>query len=85
MATILPLLKKDNPNFTKNYRPMSLLSVVSKILEKKFYEYVFNHFKDNYIIKPNQYGFLPNHSTVSQLTEILDYLHSKIVVIKIPD
>ena len=53
-----------------NYRPISLLSTVSKVLEKIMHKYLFNFFRDNNVITPFQSGFVPGDSTVNQLIDI---------------
>jgi hypothetical protein len=44
MAHVLPLFKKDDPSIKSNYRPVSLLSCVSKIMERVVFKYVYNFF-----------------------------------------
>ena len=69
-ANVTPIHKKESPSLCTNYRPISLLSVVGKIMEKVVFKYVFNHFKDNFIISLFQSGFIPGMSTVTQLIEM---------------
>ena len=70
MANIVPIHKKEEKDDIKNYRPVSLLSVVGKIMERIVFKYTYNFFKDNFIISDNQSGFLPGRSTVTQLLEV---------------
>lgn len=71
-SKVIPIFKKgDNANIN-NYRPISLLSPLSKILEKAVYMRLFSFFETHKIICNNQYGFRPSHSTELAL---LDYLH----------
>ena len=51
-----------------NYRPVSLLSCVSKLFERAVFKYVFNFLRDNNVISLKQSGFMPGDSTVYQLT-----------------
>jgi hypothetical protein len=44
VAHVLPLFKKDDPSIVSNYRPVSLLSCVSKIMERVIFKYVYNFF-----------------------------------------
>ena len=53
-----------------NYRPISLLSTVGKVLEKIMHKYVFNFFRANNVITTLQSGFVPGDSTVNQLIDI---------------
>ena len=69
-ANITPIYKKDDSSDPSNYRPISLLSAVGKVLEKLVHKYVFNFFRDNDIITSLQSGFVPGDSTVNQLIDI---------------
>ena len=69
-ASVIPIFKKGKKELTSNYRPVSLLSSSVKIFEKIVFKYVFNHFKNNFLISLWQSGFLPGRSTVTQLTEL---------------
>jgi hypothetical protein len=69
-ANVSPLFKKAEDYFTINYRPVSLLSVLSKVFEKIVFRHMFNYFKDHFMISIWQAGFLPGSSTVMQLLEL---------------
>ena len=49
-ANVLPIFKKGAKNIVGNYRPISQLSINSKIFERIIFKYVYNHFKDNFLI-----------------------------------
>ena len=67
---MIPLHKKESKHIVGNYRPVSLLSLLGKILERKVFKYVYNHFRDNFLISVWQSGFLPGSSTITQLLEL---------------
>ena len=69
-ANVIPIYKKDKRTIVNNYRPISLLSVVSKVMERVIFKYVYNHLHDNFILSTYQSGFLPGRSTVTQLIEV---------------
>ena len=69
-ANVVPIHKKNAQNFRTNYRPVSLLSVVGKLLERIVFKYVFNYFKEHFILSTFQSGFMPGMSTVTQLIEV---------------
>jgi hypothetical protein len=71
-ANVLPIYKKAEDFITTNYRPVSLLSILAKIFEKIVFKYLFNFFRDNFLISIWQSGFVPGSSTITQFTEIYD-------------
>ena len=71
-AKILPLHKKLCPLQMKNYRPVAILSPLSKILEKALYEQIYNYFTNNKIFHPSLHGYRRNRSTQSALLQLYD-------------
>jgi hypothetical protein len=71
-ANVLPIFKKAEQFLPTNYRPISLLCILAKVFEKVVFKYVFNYFRDNFMISVWQSGFLPGVSTITQLVEIYD-------------
>ncbi|MCG8113231.1 MAG: reverse transcriptase domain-containing protein, partial [Candidatus Thiodiazotropha taylori] len=69
-ANVTPIYKKNDPSDVTNYRPISLLSTIGKVLEKIIHKHVFNFFQDHQIITAMQSGFIPGDSTVNQLVVI---------------
>ena len=69
-ANVSPIYKKNDPSDVSNYRPISLLSTIGKVLEKLVHKYLFSFFRDNNVITTLQSGFVPGDSTVNQLTDI---------------
>ena len=65
-----PLHKKDDPSLASNYRPISLLYTVGKVMEKIIHNYMFNSFKDHLVRTRLQSGFIPDDSTANQLNGI---------------
>ena len=66
-ANVMPLFKKGDPSELNNYRPVSLLSCTSKIMERIVFKNVFNYIRDNGILSSHQSGFQSGDSTVNQL------------------
>jgi len=56
-----------------SYRPISLLSVLSKIYEKIIHTQIMQHLETEKIIINEQFGFRPRHSTVAQLMRITEF------------
>ena len=65
-ANVVPVHKNEDKNFLKNYRPISLFPIFSKVLERVIYNSLFNHF---HIF--SQSGFLPGDSYIAQLLSII--------------
>ena len=63
IAKVIPIFKKDDPTLLKTYRPISLLSAISKVIEKIIFTQLSLYFNQNKLIFDNQYGFRPKHST----------------------
>ena len=56
-----------------NYRPVSLTSIICKLLEKIVQQAVMEHLIDNGLINDNQHGFVPGRSCITQLFVVLDH------------
>ena len=75
-ANVTPVFKKDDPRDCKNYRPISLLSTLGKVMEKIVHKHVFNFLSANNVITSLQSGFVPGDTTANQLFDIY-YTFSK--------
>ena len=62
---ITPIHKSGDRGTVSNYRPISLLSSTSKVLERLIYDKLISFLKE--FISPVQFGFLKGHSTLQQL------------------
>ena len=56
-SKVLPLHKKEDQLERKNYRPVAILSPLSKVLEKIVYEHLYEYFTVNHLIHPNLHGY----------------------------
>jgi hypothetical protein len=72
IAKIIPIFKSKNEHVLSNYRPISILPSISKIFEKIMYNQVYNHFNENNLFYPNQYGFRKGHNTEHAVIELID-------------
>ena len=75
VAKLKPLYKKGSRSDPKNYRPISLLPLVSKVFEKLIHQQLQKYLDENKILYSFQSGFRANHSTDS----CISYLQDKIV------
>ena len=71
LANVVPVHKKKRKKLLKNYRPISLLTTLSKIFERVIYNFLFNHFVSNKHFTPSQSGFLPGDSCIAKLLSII--------------
>ena len=62
-ANVIPLFKGEDPHQLTNYRPISILPVLSKILEKLFHKRLYKFLSINNMLYQYQFGFRENHST----------------------
>ena len=62
--------QKDDPFLVSNYRPISLLSDLGKVMDKIVHKHMLNFFIDCHAITCLQSGFVPGDSTVNQLVDI---------------
>lgn len=72
MANILPIPKVKNPSEPKDYRPVSILCVMGKALEKVVHKQVCDYLNKNSLFSKFQSGYRPNHSTVTALVRVAD-------------
>ena len=70
LANVTPVFKKDNPSKVNNYRPISLISVLGKVMERCIYKHFYNILLKNSIITPHQSGFTPGDSAINQLLSL---------------
>ena len=67
IAKVIALYKKDSRDNSTNYRPISLLSVFSKLIEKIMYKRLYSFLDSCNILHPLQFGFREKHSTLHAL------------------
>ena len=70
LADIIPIFKKKNPRNIENYRPVSVLSHISKVFEKLIYKQIDNFIKNKLSVKLR--GFRKNHNTQCSLISMLE-------------
>ena len=71
-ANIFPIYKKGDKKEPLNYRPISLTSIICKVLESIIRDLIITHFVRNDIFSKQQYGFLKRRNTVIQLIKMFD-------------
>ena len=77
-AKVVPVFKKDSKLDYSNYRPISLLSNIEKILEKRMYKRLYTFFNKNIVINNLQFGFRQQYSTPHALINITENIRKVI-------
>ena len=72
LARIVPIHKKGCKQDAGNYRPVSLTSVVCKVLESLIRDAILQHLDSNNLLSNTQHGFRPKRSCSTQLVDVLD-------------
>ena len=84
IAKVIPIFKKGDQSLFENYRPISLLPAISKVLEKIIALQLSSYFEKNKLLFDNQYGFRPKHSTEHAALELIDRITNKMDTNEIP-
>ena len=86
-AQVIPIHKKGESNLATNNRPISLLPVLSKIIEKRVLKRMISFIDSSHILNRSQYGFRANHDyidAVSVLTSnVLQAMDNNMITIAI--
>ena len=75
LANVTPIFKKDDKQSIRNYRPISLLPICSKMFEKIIFNNLYCYLNANNLITKNQFGFRPGDSTTNQLLYLVNEIH----------
>ena len=73
LTTLIPLHKKSSQLDPKNYRPVAILSPLSKILEKTVFRQIYDYFSNNRIFHPSLHGYKQHRSTHTALLQMYDH------------
>ena len=77
-AVVCPLHKKGEMNEPSNFRPVSLLPVMSKVLEKVVTNQLYEYLSENNLLSNTQHGFRSHLSTETALSKITETLYGNI-------
>ena len=76
-AKVIPIFKSKAKYDLSNYRPISILPTISKILEKVVHKRLYQFINKSNILYQNQYGFRHNHNTLHAVTNLVsDLVHN---------
>lgn len=71
-ASVTPIYKKGSKSQASNYRPISLTSIICKLMEKLIRNALLRHLIDNELLSSYQHGFVQGRSCMTQLLQVLD-------------
>lgn len=74
-SKIIPVFKADKKDLVNNYRPISILPCLSKILERLMFNRLLSFFDTNNVLYRYQFGFRKHYSTELALVEISDHIY----------
>ena len=78
LARVIPIYKSSSKQTISNYRPISILTFISKIFEKILYNHISQFMDRNDTICSNQFGFRKNHSTQQAIITLINKLTSDV-------
>ena len=72
IAKVIPIFKNEDQTSFCDNRPISLLPVISKVIEKVIYNQMYSVFTKHQLFNDNQYEFKSGHSTEHAILEVID-------------
>ena len=77
-SLVTPVFKSNEENKFENYRPISVLTCLAKLLEKLMYKRLIKYVEKNNILSDHQYGFRKNRSTELAIIELVNKITKEI-------
>ena len=71
-SKIIPLHKKEDQLNPKNYRPVAIIPIFSKILERIVFNQMVEYLASNELIHPNHHAYRKHHNTTTALIQLYD-------------
>lgn len=75
-AKVTPIYKSEAKHLFSNYRPISVLNVISKVVEKIAFDQLSQYFESNGLFSPYQYGFRKKRSTQHAVTNLVNHIRN---------
>ena len=71
-SKVIPLYKKEDPLNPKNYRPVAMVPILSKILERAVFNQIIAYLDHNRLLHPNHHAYRAQHNTNTALVQMYD-------------
>ena len=71
-SKVIPLFKKGDSLDPKNYRPVAILPIFSKVLERVVFDQIIQYLDDNSLLHPCHHAYRANHNTTTALIQMSD-------------
>ena len=71
-AWVIPIYKSEDRKKCENYRPISILPIISKIFERSVFNQLYEFLNANSLLSKYQFGFRPKNSTLAALIQMCD-------------
>ena len=78
MPKIIPIYKSEDRKKCENYRPISILPVISKVFESEIFNQLYEYLNENTLLSDCQCGFRPKYGTNAALIKMCDLWQSHI-------
>lgn len=75
IAKIIPIYKSGDKNDIQNYRPISVLPTLSKVLERVVYSRLAEYLEKYNVLEPSQYGFRKNSTTYMAILDLVEKIN----------
>ena len=76
IAKVTPIFKNGTKSSFDNYRPISILPVFSKLLERTVHRQLYSYLEENNVLTDRQFGFRKSRNTSQAITYITDFIRS---------
>ena len=84
VSKIIPIFKKGDSSLLVNYRPISLLSTISKVFERVIHDQMYEYFNNFNLLAEQQYGFRKKRSTEYAAIKLIDHVSKEMESGKTP-
>ena len=75
IGNITPIPKEGSPLDPGNWRPITILPLPSKIMERAVHYQLVNYFEENSYFHNRQHGFREKHSTITAINQVLRHVY----------